>query len=78
MRLRINGPFLVGFDDKILHGFDFKLVLRFIAVRLTSRGYAQIFLKEKKEKKKAVFLVEGFQKASFLDQILREWRVIIY
>jgi hypothetical protein len=65
MRLRINGAYLVRFDDKILHGFDFKLVLRYLAVRLTPRGYSQIFLKEKKEKKKAAFLVEGFQKATF-------------
>ena len=45
-------------------------MLQFASLHEATRKH---FLKEKKEKKKAVFLVEGFQKASFLDQILPDF-----
>ncbi len=59
MRFEITNTFFVGFDDVILHGFDFK-------VRCFATLRTHNFQKKKREKRKPSFEVEGFIKASFL------------
>jgi len=43
----------------------FKLILRVVAVRLTSRGYAQTFFKRKKRKKESRFSSGRSSKSKF-------------
>jgi hypothetical protein len=70
----------VGFNDKVCHGFGIKVNFFLLLFKAVVPAYCPAphtkFFKRKKRKKRKPFVhVEGFKKASFLDEILPEgWR----
>jgi hypothetical protein len=75
MRFGVKGVFLVGFDDKICHGFGIKVRLSLVPFfKGSSSGSAmphtQNFQKKKGKKRKPLGQVEGFSKTGFFDKIL--------